>query len=444
MKMKSCTVCCDVFTQKIRHEIVCIHCKGSFCQKCFCTYLLSEDTKQVCMLCFEEINTEFIYLHTPKVFRDKYFTKETENILREEMVLLNATKEKIHLEKRSKLLSSRIMLLVSHLNKYPSDVESSTFLDKSREELKECRKVLNLADTDISRTSRTVVCSVVACDGLTIRGVCNVCKTRTCCECNSIVNGDIDEHTCDPDILETIKLLKRDTKPCPKCSVPIHKIEGCDQMFCVSCHTAFSWRTGKIESGTIHNPHYFQWLRERGNEIPRNPGDDPCGQVLETAIRSITKGKTFKGRNAYCKDIVDRCFIEKVLRELNVVITRISTVIHDVDEIDDKKRKLRVKYIQSQEDENMKKRNWFVAIKTLLRKHEMNKDCLGLLQTFERGLKDSLIDAYTNNDFDELEQTIQSLDNYFSEQVHEIKKRHGLTPHMKIVVPNGLNTKWLN
>jgi hypothetical protein len=34
-------------------------------------------------------------------------------------------------------------------------------------------------------------------------------------------------------------------------------------MWCVVCRTAFSWNTGLIEDGHIHNPHYYQFLREQ-------------------------------------------------------------------------------------------------------------------------------------------------------------------------------------
>jgi hypothetical protein len=64
-------------------------------------------------------------------------------------------------------------------------------------------------------------------------------------------------------------------------------------MFCVECHTAFSWVTGQVVNGVIHNPHYYEFLRKQGNGVaPRNAGDVPCGGVpyyahLHAAIRHL-------------------------------------------------------------------------------------------------------------------------------------------------------------
>ena len=52
----------------------------------------------------------------------------------------------------------------------------------------------------------------------------------------------------------------------------IHKIDGCAQMWCTECHTAFDWRSGRIETGRVHNPHYFEFKKRS-----REHGDIPCG-----------------------------------------------------------------------------------------------------------------------------------------------------------------------
>jgi hypothetical protein len=66
--------------------------------------------------------------------------------------------------------------------------------------------------------------------------------------------------------MKTVTLLETNTKKCPKCYIPIFKIDGCPQMWCTECHTAFSWTTGNIISGIVHNPHYFEWQRLRNDE----------------------------------------------------------------------------------------------------------------------------------------------------------------------------------
>jgi hypothetical protein len=78
---------------------------------------------------------------------------------------------------------------------------------------------------------------------------------------------------CDPALVETVRAIKRDCKPCPKCGAMIHRIAGCNQMFCTapSCNTPFDWSTLKIiDAALAHNPHLFEYRRrlalQRGEE----------------------------------------------------------------------------------------------------------------------------------------------------------------------------------
>ena len=103
-------------------------------------------------------------------------------------------------------------------------------------------------------------------------GTCSVFMFVLIVEKLKVVEKMMD-HVCDKDAVATAKLLAEETKPCPKCAVPIYKISGCDQMWCVECQTPFSWKTGQIVTGIIHNPHFYQWQRDQnGGVAPRVPG----------------------------------------------------------------------------------------------------------------------------------------------------------------------------
>ena len=121
-------------------------------------------------------------------------------------------------------------------------------------------------------------CPVTDCKGfLSTAWKCGLCENWTCPKCHEVKGLDKDaEHTCDPGSVATAELLAKDSRNCPNCASMIFKINGCDQMYCTQCHTAFSWRTGRVENGTIHNPHYYEYMRAHGG-LPRAAGDVPCG-----------------------------------------------------------------------------------------------------------------------------------------------------------------------
>lgn len=89
---------------------------------------------------------------------------------------------------------------------------------------------------------------------------CGLCNAEVCRRCRAAA-ASASTHRCDPATLATVAALASDTKPCPKCAVPIFRIYGCDQMFCTMCHTAFSWESGEVMVGKVHNPHFFEATR---------------------------------------------------------------------------------------------------------------------------------------------------------------------------------------
>lgn len=135
-------------------------------------------------------------------------------------------------------------------------------------------------------------CPVDGCRGfLSTAWKCGMCNTFACSQCHEVKGEKRDApHTCKPENIETAKLLAKDTKPCPSCGVGIFKIDGCDQMWCIECHTAFSWKTGQIAKGNIHNPHYYEYMRKQGGQR-REIRDLPCGGLpdFSTICSNIRK-----------------------------------------------------------------------------------------------------------------------------------------------------------
>ena len=131
---------------------------------------------------------------------------------------------------------------------------------------------------------------------------CKLCHTVVCKKCMDIIGieGDknLKNHVCDEATLASAKMIRKETKPCPKCSARIYKIEGCDQMWCTECNIPFSWANGNIIKGRVHNPHYFEWLKQNKDDRAtlRAPTEILCGglPMVRDYINRIALNPYFK------------------------------------------------------------------------------------------------------------------------------------------------------
>jgi hypothetical protein len=227
------------------------------------------------MSCKKEFSNSFFYQNFTKAFITKRYKAHREKILFEkEKYLLPATQievEKIY--KKDKLREELFNLrkLIDEL-KHQEDIikNNITLID-----LGQHQQIENIDDEKKEQKESYICpCPQNDCRGfLSTKYKCGICNIQACSECREIKN---DNHVCDQNILESVKEIKKTTRDCPNCLSIIFKISGCDQMYCTQCHSAFSWKTGKIEKGIIHNPHYFEYLKTNGG-IPRNPNEERCG-----------------------------------------------------------------------------------------------------------------------------------------------------------------------
>lgn len=445
-----CNICCHKFTTKLRHPIKCDYedCRAIICLQCFRRFLIMEDSEQECMACKNPISTEFIFMHTPKVFRKEYIKKVVERDIAKERVLLKATQERMDARAKSKILSSRIIALFSHLKRYKNDEEMVMLCrDSMNEKYKLDNDILNKSDDEINNVSTCFFCPLNICSGLVKNGRCSECKKIICSKCREERSVD---HECNKEQLATIKLLKRDSKPCPSCKAPIYKIDGCDQMFCTKCKTAFSWRTLNIQRGLIHNPHYHEYMTQlnTGNGNVLIGINDPCGEELDNTLREMVKNDAYlvaTNRDVTTRAMKSNNFIHRVLHEINAIVPVLANDVHDDETLRQTKQRFREIYLkQKTQSLEHAETNWTNQLRLIYKRREMKKDLIKIIEVFDRGLKDFIIMGHADKRYETMFDNIINLISYFRTQLCENEKRHDIQNRTTISIHHGLQCRLIN
>lgn len=294
--MTECSICCEKFNKTYHSPINCATCTEDVvaCQSCAKRYILDNDCDPTCMICKVEWDIEFVNKSFTKTFINKDLKKHRENVLYEkQLAKMPETQEYAHSLKMIEGLQQQWNIL--NVKKIE--------IQRTLTDLKRQQRDLEISINQIRWSGRnqegkvnhfTFKCPIEGCTGfLNDKYICGICDNKICRHCMEIKT---DDHECDEDKKQTVALIKKDTKPCPKCGQLIYKIDGCDQMWCPGCKTAFSWNTGRVETGTVHNPEYYRWMRESGQQLARNPGDevyDPCRNVLPNYMQLLTQVRIY-------------------------------------------------------------------------------------------------------------------------------------------------------
>jgi hypothetical protein len=222
------------------------------------------------MSCKFEYEDEFIILSVTRTYYNKEYKDKIIRVMLElEKSLIPSTLEEAKRIIQIKTEQNEIKQLYTQINAIKYEI-----LHKKEN----IYRLRNNSTVPSSHKRFIMKCQQPECAGYLSTGYkCELCDKHTCAHCIEPLTGK-DEHVCNEDSVATTLLIKKETKPCPKCSQRISKIEGCDQMWCTDCNTPFSWKSGQIVNGVVHNPHYFEWLKNKGN-VPRTHGDIPCGGI---------------------------------------------------------------------------------------------------------------------------------------------------------------------
>lgn len=288
-----CSVCCEKYsnsTTSKRYKVTCNYCNYTACRSCVQRYIVESPNDPKCMSCNKEWNHEFLCSSLQKTFMNKDYPNYRKQVLLE--------KEKSMLPDTQKYAEQLLKAecKMKEIEKIKKQIAAC------RNSLYKAQHELYVIDNSKPKENKDIlhrICPLENCKGFIGKGwVCGICKTKICKKCHVPFNpGDyvsngtapVHAHECKKEDLDNATMIMKNTKPCPKCAVLIFKIDGCDQMFCSNCHTAFGWRSGIIETGVIHNPHYYELLRRTQGHVPRNPLDIPnnCNVVTHQNFYSI-------------------------------------------------------------------------------------------------------------------------------------------------------------
>lgn len=284
----SCNICCEKYNKSINACVTCEigNCGFQACKTCVRTYLLGTTSDPHCMNCKNGWSTKFLVDNLNRTFVENDYKKHRKNLLVERQI--SRTPELMNLVERTRVLKEKdeelkeLIIKQKEVKKQLEEINRQVYNKRI-----EINRIGEGTDSSESRKKFIMPCPGDDCKGyLSSQYKCEVCKLFTCPDCFEIIGyTKNDEHICKEDNIKTAELIKKDTKGCPKCGVRISKISGCDQMWCTECKVAFSWNSGKIIlSGPIHNPHYYNYLKENGlsgnGQAPRNPGDVVCGGII--------------------------------------------------------------------------------------------------------------------------------------------------------------------
>jgi len=303
----SCPICAEHFTTVLRRKVECNTCHKDVCSKCVERYMLSSVEDPHCIHCRTAWNRAFLTTFLSSTFLNKtYYAYRQTVLLNREKSFLPQYQVAAEREVNVRTLEAEDARIKERYEELDQRRNQELYAI-SQERTAVWRKIRNVragrAEDDTENAPKAAAskfirrCTATGCNGfLSSAWKCGICQLWACPDCFEVKGAERDTaHTCTADALATAALIRKDTKPCPSCGEMISKIDGCDQMFCTSCHNPFSWITGQsITKGAIHNPHYFQWLAKGGQAAPANPGFIPCGGLpnpyhLQTAIQSVSK-----------------------------------------------------------------------------------------------------------------------------------------------------------
>lgn len=318
-EIKKCPICFDA-ELKPNVTITCFNesCKYQVCKECISTYLLGLQTKAKCMACSVALPDSFLKSIGGK-FVKEHKARQKDILYQQARTTFPNYQNSARLYKTLAPRLKRVQESLKHTSKmwehikkekhearlkYEEEIERIDKKYKDEYNYKSHLPILSderRVQLDLARIKAGLKkgskkdetpeflhgCPVEGCLGFSEmkNGLmrCGICYTTICDNCGCVKDAI---HKCDSSAVKSLKHIRESTRQCPGCHAPVHKISGCNQMFCTKCTTTFDYLTGKVERGIVHNPHYFEWISRHGGA---RPGGECANQAVINDLLMMLK-----------------------------------------------------------------------------------------------------------------------------------------------------------
>ena len=314
----TCQICCNDFNKSTRTPIKCKNqeCKVLACKECVRTYLSTQTGDPHCMGCKIAFDDNFIVMNLNRTWCEKDYRQHRKGILLEQqMARMPETVEAAERFNEINAIAEKNIELSNQIADLRRAIRQLE-IERNRNEVRvyNLNRHGNPEGKEQEKRKFIMACPDDDCRGYLSTGYkCEMCKLFTCSHCLKIIGPDKNNHNhvCNEDDVKTADFIKSTTKPCPGCGERIFKIEGCDQMWCTQCHVAFSWKTGIVDNGVVHNPHFYAHQRAGGGAPMRNPGEIACGGMPNWwNIRNVMRNRYYVLHSPHKNEF--RKFIENI------------------------------------------------------------------------------------------------------------------------------------
>ena len=433
----------------------CPYCHTALCRSCLQTYALndiSDTLRCVNPDCGHGWERDFLDNAFSRVFRLGTYKEHREKVLMDrEKARLPSTQEDASAYREAKILRDRLLAeakvieeQIAALRKIVDPIHNRCYhaqvvIDSfGRRRMPApngettANTIEHVTQTQAQNQTQTFIrpCPAPDCKGyLSTAWKCGLCNLWTCPDCHELKGPNREgDHTCTPENIATAAMITRESKPCPKCGVRICKIDGCDQMWCTACNTAFHWRTGKIAEGPVHNPHYFAWLQRQGltPQTANAAAAGPCDEnvIDRQVIQALTNGRNYLLYRDTRRPPAKKLTTEEYLGEIWRLMREAQDPYGQRRETDGEElfRGLRVQYMAG----DLKEEDWKVALQRHEKDQRFQRAKTQIRDVFAGGARDLIRQVVTpETDKENIRVQVEALVTYCNESNDSLGKLFG-------------------